>query len=819
MTTFTKAAATAAAGLTLVSMARRRRSPSRATRTTSGPRSSSSRSSARAAPRSTPAPTPRARSSTTRPAATRPAIFRVPAAGGAQRTVLGGGPLRRPEGLAVSNDGKRLYVADTRAGHILVVPVSGAKPHVLRGTAGTSPRGLEIQTRGGKELVVYTGRAATAAPPCCASARAAPRGRRVVSRARRCSAPTASRSREPGRSTSPTTPLGGRALRIDGSKVTTVAGAIRLGASRRHRADARRDAPAHLVAQQGDGHGAGRHRRPGERRDEHVRRRHRRQQERRRPAPRPRGGADGLGRRPAPRPDLPRRPLTRDRRRAAAGLAAGGEARLSRGLSPGPARRAATTRAWMPLAPWPARLFVVSFVGAIADLRRAEHRGVAVHELAAVLARAPRDRDGLDGHERRCPRPRDADPLRRASRSPTATSSRSCRRTSGCRPSGRRRRAAAWARLVRRHGGSAAGGLRLYATSARHAPAHRPAHAGEARPRACAGPAPTAGRARRRGTRRRAPPRRPALPAGRAGAGWASGDPRQLAALRIGLCAVLVAAARAAGRDVYLSLAEQEPELYRPLSFMALADQMPPRAVDRGVPRRRDRRGAARRRWASPRGRRWRSRSSRRCLLNGMYTAQGKVMHNDVLLVLCLLAIVFARHGDAWSLDARRRGAAANAGASGLRLAGAGRRCSPSRSGTSSPGCTRSPGPAGWVGRRATTCAGCCTSPPTTRADNGAALWIAEHREPRTLGAYGLLATECLFFIVLFAPRPALGLRPGRASRCTPGTWITLRLDYSAWPLCVLVVFVTWPAWWSACAARERCPRAPAVKPKVEGSP
>ena len=62
--------------------------------------------------------------------------------------------------------------------------------------------------------------------------------------------------------------------------------------------------------------------------------------------------------------------------------------------------------------------------------------------------------------------------------------------------------------------------------------------------------------------------------------GWTfgPGDPRQLAALRIGLCAVLVL--RLATRtDVYLSLAEQEPELYRPLSFMALAHQMPPRAV------------------------------------------------------------------------------------------------------------------------------------------------------------------------------------------------------------------------------------------------
>lgn len=30
-------------------------------------------------------------------------------------------------------------------------------------------------------------------------------------------------------------------------------------------------------------------------------------------------------------------------------------------------------------------------------------------------------------------------------------------------------------------------------------------------------------------------------------------------------------------------------------------------------------------------------------LLNGMHTSRGKVMHSDVLLVLCVIAIVFAR--------------------------------------------------------------------------------------------------------------------------------------------------------------------------------
>jgi hypothetical protein len=75
---------------------------------------------------------------------------------------------------------------------------------------------------------------------------------------------------------------------------------------------------------------------------------------------------------------------------------------------------------------------------------------------------------------------------------------------------------------------------------------------------------------------------------------------------------------------------------------------------------------------------------------------------------------------------------------------------------------------------------------------NGAALWIAEHPWAAHAGAYGLLATECLFFTVLFAPILRWIFVPAVIA-LHAGTWIALRLDYSAWPLCVMVVFVTWP--------------------------
>ena len=144
---------------------------------------------------------------------------------------------------------------------------------------------------------------------------------------------------------------------------------------------------------------------------------------------------------------------------------------------------------------------------------------------------------------------------------------------------------------------------------------------------------------------------------------WAfgPGDPRQLAALRIGLCSVLLF--RLASRsDVYLALTEQPRELFRPLSFMTLFEQMPSRSVVSaclvvGIVAAVLAATGLLARVMLP------IALAAATLLNGMYTAQGKVMHNDVLLTLCLLAIMFSRHADVWSLDwrlarvrARRRG-------------------------------------------------------------------------------------------------------------------------------------------------------------------
>jgi sugar lactone lactonase YvrE len=159
-----------------------------------------------------------------------PGIYRVPAGGGAHTPVLVGKPLRGPAGLAVSNDGKRLFVADTRAGHILVVPVDGSAPHVLGGTAGTAPRGLEIQTRDGKELVVYTGKAADGSPAVLRiSARGAARPSVLLKGAPLRKPDGVAISRTGAIYVTDHGAGGGRALKIDGSTVTTVASGVKLG--------------------------------------------------------------------------------------------------------------------------------------------------------------------------------------------------------------------------------------------------------------------------------------------------------------------------------------------------------------------------------------------------------------------------------------------------------------------------------------------------------------------------------------------------------------------------------------------------------------
>jgi len=97
-----------------------------------------------------------------------PALFSVPAGGGAVAKIVDGAPLVKPSGLTVATDGSHLYVADQQAdtagapgpgGGVLTLPTqapSGA-PTLLPGTAGRSPHGLDIVKQNGADSVYFTG--------------------------------------------------------------------------------------------------------------------------------------------------------------------------------------------------------------------------------------------------------------------------------------------------------------------------------------------------------------------------------------------------------------------------------------------------------------------------------------------------------------------------------------------------------------------------------------------------------------------------------------------------------------------------------------
>ncbi len=86
-----------------------------------------------------------------------PAVFTVPAKGGATKLLHQGEPLASPFGIAISEDGQRLFIADGSAspsgpegdadddrGGVLTMAVTGGVPTFLGGTAGKSPRGVEV---------------------------------------------------------------------------------------------------------------------------------------------------------------------------------------------------------------------------------------------------------------------------------------------------------------------------------------------------------------------------------------------------------------------------------------------------------------------------------------------------------------------------------------------------------------------------------------------------------------------------------------------------------------------------------------------------
>ena len=97
-------------------------------------------------------------------------VFKIPADGGAVTTVHAGEPFASPFGIATSTDGNTLFVADAASevtdstgeseasGQIFALSPSGGTPTSIMGTAGYSPRGLEVLQKDGTDEIYFSGR-------------------------------------------------------------------------------------------------------------------------------------------------------------------------------------------------------------------------------------------------------------------------------------------------------------------------------------------------------------------------------------------------------------------------------------------------------------------------------------------------------------------------------------------------------------------------------------------------------------------------------------------------------------------------------------
>jgi hypothetical protein len=275
---------------------------------------------------------------------------------------------------------------------------------------------------------------------------------------------------------------------------------------------------------------------------------------------------------------------------------------------------------------------------------------------------------------------------------------------------------------------------------------------------------------------------------------FASESARRLASLRIGLCLLL--AARLAIRN-YTVVADQPAALFQPLSYMKLLSHMPSHdaAVTLQLVGIAAALLAAAGLWV-----RGTLPLAFVCalILNGMLNATGKVIHNDVPLMLCLLPLALYPRAtaQAWTL----------AGPLGLRR------------GSLPTGEAR--GEAfGWPVRLAMVTIALAyffvgfqklrysgidwvtsenlrwvlyASSDSQAHPNSLALFVADRAWLSHLFAAGTLIVELGFPLVLFWPRSKWFFIPG-AIFLHLGIGLAMRLDYSSWALTDLIVFVNWP--------------------------
>jgi hypothetical protein len=269
-------------------------------------------------------------------------------------------------------------------------------------------------------------------------------------------------------------------------------------------------------------------------------------------------------------------------------------------------------------------------------------------------------------------------------------------------------------------------------------------------------------------------------------------DARRLASLRIGLCALL--AWRLATQD-FTFVADQPAALFQPVSFMKLLPEMPSHDLTVAL----QIVGVVAALLAA--AGLW-TRASLPIafvcglVLYGMLNSTGKIVHNDVLLMLCLVPLLAAPRAAsaAWSL--RPPG--------GLRA--------------SADGSLR--GEAfGWPVRTAMVVVALAyffvgfqklrfsgldwvtsdnlrwvlyASSDSRAQPNAVALFVADRAWLAHLFAAGTVFIELGFPLALAFPRLRWLFVPGVVS-LHAGIWLAMGLDYSAQALTVIIVFVNWP--------------------------
>ena len=264
---------------------------------------------------------------------------------------------------------------------------------------------------------------------------------------------------------------------------------------------------------------------------------------------------------------------------------------------------------------------------------------------------------------------------------------------------------------------------------------------------------------------------------------FAPGDPRRLAAVRIGLC--LVVAARVA-RPLFVDLAGQPAALFRPRSFMHLIDAMPGRAMTvpiliatvvlllaaaAGV-------GS---RVTLPLG--WAGAT----VLFGMETSLGKVVHHDVLPLLAMIPLLPVSTSGAWSLNRRgEREPSVRAGwpvrLSGLLVGGAYLVAGLSK--VTFTGLD-------WV--LGDNLRNILYAASDAHGGNAVALFVADRPWLASIVAASALLFELTLWVALVRPRLALPFVVWAAALHT-GIWLTIGINYVSWAATVAIVFLDWPS-------------------------